>query len=51
VPYNAFDCPSGDLLARDENLMAAGYQQIGDAEVYLIGAFNQGARGGPRACT
>ena len=36
VPYNAFYCPEGDFLAWDENLMAAGYSQIGDAWVYLI---------------
>jgi predicted metalloprotease len=36
VPFNAFYCPSQDFLAWDENLMAAGYKQIGDAWVYLI---------------
>jgi len=36
VPFNAVYCPAGDFLAWDENLMAAGYQQIGDAWVYLI---------------
>lgn len=36
VPFNAFYCPSEDFLAWDDNLMAAGYQQIGDAWVYLI---------------
>jgi predicted metalloprotease len=36
VPFNAVYCPAGDFVAWDENLMAAGYQQIGDAWVYLI---------------
>ena len=36
VPFNAFYCPAEDFLAWDENLMAAGYEQIGDAWVYLI---------------
>lgn len=36
VPFNAFYCLPGDFLAWDENLMAAGYQRIGDAWVYLI---------------
>jgi uncharacterized protein len=36
VPNNAFYCSAGDFLAWDENLMAAGYEQIGDAWVYLI---------------
>ena len=36
VPFNAFYCPAQDFLAWDENLMAAGYRQIGDAWVYLI---------------
>lgn len=36
VAFNAFYCPVDDFLAWDENLMAAGYQQIGDAWVYLI---------------
>jgi uncharacterized protein len=36
VPFNAFYCPSQDFLAWDENLMAAGYERIGDAWVYLI---------------
>jgi uncharacterized protein len=36
VPFNAFYCTDGDFLAWDENLMAAGYEQIGDAWVYLI---------------
>ncbi len=42
VPFNAFYCPAGDLLAWDENLMAAGYNQIGDAWVYLIIAHEWG---------
>lgn len=42
VPYNAYYCPSGDYLAWDENLMAAGYREIGDAWVYLIIAHEWG---------
>jgi hypothetical protein len=42
VPFNAFYCPSQDFLAWDENLMAAGYRQIGDAWVYLIIAHEWG---------
>jgi predicted metalloprotease len=42
VPFNAFYCPGEDFLAWDENLMAAGYQQIGDAWVYLIIAHEWG---------
>jgi predicted metalloprotease len=42
VAFNAFYCPSEDFLARDENLMAAGYRQIGDAWVYLIIAHEWG---------
>jgi hypothetical protein len=42
VPFNAFYCPAGDFLAWDENLMAAGYSQIGDAWVYLIIAHEWG---------
>jgi len=42
VPFNAFYCPAGDFLAWDENLMASGYQQIGDAWVYLIIAHEWG---------
>ena len=42
VPNNAFYCPSEDFLAWDENLMAAGYNQIGDAWVYLIIAHEWG---------
>jgi uncharacterized protein len=36
VPFNAFYCPSEDFIAWDENLMVAGFEQIGDAWVYLI---------------
>ncbi|HST64848.1 MAG TPA: neutral zinc metallopeptidase [Mycobacteriales bacterium] len=42
VAFNAFYCPSQDFLAWDENLMAAGYKQIGDAWVYLIIAHEWG---------
>jgi uncharacterized protein len=42
VAFNAFYCPSQDFLAWDENLMAAGYQRIGDAWVYLIIAHEWG---------
>jgi len=42
VPFNAFYCPSQDFLAWDENLMAAGYERIGDAWVYLIIAHEWG---------
>ena len=42
VPFNAFYCPSQDLIAWDENLMAAGYERIGDAWVYLIIAHEWG---------
>jgi predicted metalloprotease len=42
VPFNAFYCPSQDFLAWDDNLMAAGYRQIGDAWVYLIIAHEWG---------
>jgi predicted metalloprotease len=36
VPFNAFYCQPGDFIAWDENLMSAGYKQIGDSWVYLI---------------
>ncbi len=36
VPGNAYYCPSGNFLAWDENLMRAGYTQIGDAWVWLV---------------
>ena len=36
VPGNAYYCPVGNFLAWDENLMRAGYTQIGDAWVYLV---------------
>jgi len=42
VPLNAFYCRPGDFLAWDEDLMAAGYSQIGDAWVYLIIAHEWG---------
>ena len=42
VAFNAFYCPSQDFLAWDDNLMAAGYKQIGDAWVYLIIAHEWG---------
>jgi uncharacterized protein len=42
VAFNAFYCPAEDFLAWDENLMAAGYRQIGDAWVYLIIAHEWG---------
>jgi predicted metalloprotease len=42
VPFNAVYCPAGDFVAWDENLMAAGYSQIGDAWVYLIIAHEWG---------
>jgi uncharacterized protein len=35
-PLNAFYCPDGDYLAWDVQLMDAGYEQIGDAWVYLV---------------
>ena len=42
VPFNAFYCRPGDFLAWDEDLMAAGYSQIGDAWIYLIIAHEWG---------
>jgi len=42
VAFNAFYCPSEDFVAWDENLMAAGYEKIGDAWVYLIIAHEWG---------
>ncbi|TCC54218.1 hypothetical protein E0H73_39395 [Kribbella pittospori] len=42
VPFNAFYCGPGDFLAWDEQLMEAGYSQIGDAWVYLIIAHEWG---------
>jgi predicted metalloprotease len=42
VPGNAFYCPSNDFLAWDEDLMDAGFEQIGDAWVYLIIAHEWG---------
>jgi predicted metalloprotease len=40
--FNAFYCPSEDFLAWDQDLMEAGYRQIGDAWVYLIIAHEWG---------
>ncbi|MEV0799492.1 neutral zinc metallopeptidase [Kribbella sp. NPDC050281] len=42
VPFNAFYCAPGDFLAWDEQLMEAGYSQIGDAWIYLIIAHEWG---------
>jgi uncharacterized protein len=42
VPGNAYYCRSGNFLAWDENLMRAGYTQIGDAWVYLVIAHEWG---------
>ncbi len=42
VPFNAFYCPPGDFIAWDEQLMAAGFEKIGDAWVYLIIAHEWG---------
>ncbi|NIK59293.1 neutral zinc metallopeptidase [Kribbella shirazensis] len=42
VPFNAVYCRPGDFVAWDDNLMAAGYSQIGDAWVYLIIAHELG---------
>ena len=42
VPYNAFYCYPGDFIAWDDNLMASGYSQIGDAWIYLIIAHEWG---------
>jgi predicted metalloprotease len=42
VPGNAYYCPSGNFLAWDEDLMRAGYNQIGDAWVYLVIAHEWG---------
>jgi len=42
VPFNAVYCRPGDFVAWDDNLMAAGYSQIGDAWVYLIIAHEWG---------
>ena len=36
VPGNAYYCPRGNFIAWDDNLMRAGYTQIGDAWVYLV---------------
>lgn len=42
VPFNAVYCRPGDFVAWDDDLMAAGYSQIGDAWVYLIIAHEWG---------
>ena len=42
VPGNAYYCPTGNFLAWDEDLMRAGYTQIGDAWVYLVIAHEWG---------
>ena len=42
VPGNAYYCPSSDFIAWDDGLMAAGYDQIGDAWVYLVIAHEWG---------
>jgi predicted metalloprotease len=42
VPGNAYYCPAGNYLAWDEDLMRAGYTQIGDAWVYLVIAHEWG---------
>jgi predicted metalloprotease len=42
VPGNAYYCPTGNFLAWDENLMRAGYTQIGDAWVYMVIAHEWG---------
>jgi uncharacterized protein len=42
VPGNAYYCPADNFLAWDENLMKAGYTQIGDAWVYLVIAHEWG---------
>jgi predicted metalloprotease len=36
APFNAFYCLPQDFIAWDDQLMSAGYRQIGDAWVYLI---------------
>jgi hypothetical protein len=42
VPGNAYYCPAGNYLAWDDDLMRAGYTQIGDAWVYLVIAHEWG---------
>jgi len=42
VAFNAFYCRPGDFLAWDQDLMASGYSQIGDAWIYLIIAHEWG---------
>lgn len=36
IPFNAVYCPAGDFVAWDVELMATGFERIGDAWVYLI---------------
>ncbi len=42
APGNAYYCTVGDFIAWDDGLMAAGYDQIGDAWVYLVIAHEWG---------
>jgi uncharacterized protein len=42
VPGNAYYCPAGNFLTWDDDLMRAGYTQIGDAWVYLVIAHEWG---------
>lgn len=42
VPGNAYYCTDGNFLAWDEDLMQAGYTDIGDAWVYLVIAHEWG---------
>ncbi|MFI7061311.1 neutral zinc metallopeptidase [Kribbella sp. NPDC050124] len=42
VPFNAVYCHPGDYVAWDDELMNAGYSQIGDAWIYLIIAHEWG---------
>jgi predicted metalloprotease len=42
TPFNAFYCSDGDFLAWDTNLMATGFNAIGDAWIYLIIAHEWG---------
>jgi predicted metalloprotease len=41
-PLNAFYCEAGDFIAWDDQLMAAGYQDVGDVWVYLTIAHEWG---------
>jgi uncharacterized protein len=42
IAFNAFYCRPGDFLAWDEQLMSAGFTQIGDSWVYLVIAHEWG---------